>query len=1023
MSKPLLIFVITVIIFHSYVHGQPALSFDLKKPQKFENKKLGSEKTGDKKFSLPRRTLQNTITHYNYYYNAERKLDEIIERSKSSFKDDFSQLLPFYNYDLPTTAQFKTELDSVIYKSTAGILLHDLRNDWIDDLYMLIGRAYYLRNELDSAYLTFQYINYAFSPKEEDGYDKVIGTNPDERGQALSISTKEKNGVIRKAFSEPPSRNESFLWQIRTYLQKNEFAEASSLIETLKHDPYFPQRLSPGLEEAQAFLFYKQHMYDSAAVHLEQALVNATSREETARWEYLIAQLYERSGNRLMAQTYYNKAIKRTIDPILEVYARLNSIRQNETVNDKSVQLTIDQLLHMARRDRYLFHRDIIYFTAAEIELERKNYDGARALLLKSAQNSTSNPVQKTKSFFLLADISYEQKLYHDAARYYDSVDAQSITPNAANALLERKESLRRVVSQLDILSRQDSLRRIAALPADERDAYIRRLVRQLRRQQGLTEEETSLTPGILRNNSSNATQSIDLFRNDNAKSDWYFSNASMKSKGYSEFRSKWGSRPNVDNWRRQQAVAQQVNLMQPGTQPGVTTGGAVTATPAEISYDGLLARLPITPEQIQISRDSVHYATFTLAKAYQENLEDYPSAITTYEKLLAEFPESVFAEESLFNLYYCYTKTGDTEKAARTKQTMASRSQSGPFTTMLLSGDARQRPDSMLQRDATKKYEQIYTQFIEGKFDQAINQKKIADSIYGKNYWTPQLLYILAVYHIKQRQDTAAINVLSSILQLYPTSPLALKSQNLIQVVARRKEIETYLTNLQIERPTEDSVVIKNQPVVKPAATRAPVVRNNVPPANRPPANSSQPATNQTTGPTSPPATNQPTTQNVAPPVTRPTASNAQNTLTDSLRAGNKPAVSPNVFTLKPEEAHYVVLVLDKVDPVYVTESRNAFNRYNKERYYNKAIDITHLPLTDDVKLVLFNGYANAAEAIDYIEKSKKLAQSEIIPWLTPQKYSFMIITASNLEVLKNLKDVTAYRKFLTQSYPNFFK
>ena len=119
----------------------PSLSFDLKKPPKFENKTLGSEKSANKKFTPPRHFIQNTVTHYNYFFNADNKLKEVLERAKIAHKEDYTQLLPFYNYSLNETAQYKTELDSVIYKSTAGILIHDLRNDWIDNLYLLIGKA------------------------------------------------------------------------------------------------------------------------------------------------------------------------------------------------------------------------------------------------------------------------------------------------------------------------------------------------------------------------------------------------------------------------------------------------------------------------------------------------------------------------------------------------------------------------------------------------------------------------------------------------------------------------------------------------------------------------------------------------------------------------------------------------------------------------------------------------------------------------------------------------------------------
>ena len=45
---------------------------------------------------------------------------------------------------------------------------------------------------------------------------------------------KKKTHLLKKALTRPPSRNESFIWQIRTYLEKDEFAEAAGLIETLK---------------------------------------------------------------------------------------------------------------------------------------------------------------------------------------------------------------------------------------------------------------------------------------------------------------------------------------------------------------------------------------------------------------------------------------------------------------------------------------------------------------------------------------------------------------------------------------------------------------------------------------------------------------------------------------------------------------------------------------------------------------------------------------------------------------------
>ncbi len=424
-----ILLLITTVTVHAQVSGLP---YELKKPRKFENRRLASEKTGEKKFTVPRKFMQSMITHYNFYFNANEKIKLVLARAKDGHKDDYTKLLSFYNYSLEETARFKGDLDSVIYKSTAGILLHDLRNAWIDNLYLLIGRAYFLRNRLDSAYATFQYVNFAFAPKESDGYDKLIGSNTNEG--AFAVSTSEKENIAKKLLSDPPSRNDALVWQVKTYLAADELPQAAGLIQTLKHDQLFPPRLKTDLNEVQALYFYKQGMYDSAALYLQRALPNAANSQEQARWEYLIAQLYERTGNRAAAEMFYIRAQKRTIDPILEVYALLNAIRQEGGNEDKSIQNAIDGLVKMAHRDKYVDYRDIIYYTAATMESERKNIAGAKLFLGKSIRYSINNPGQKSKSFLALADIAFAQKDFVNAKHYYDSVETNTIDPDALAA-------------------------------------------------------------------------------------------------------------------------------------------------------------------------------------------------------------------------------------------------------------------------------------------------------------------------------------------------------------------------------------------------------------------------------------------------------------------------------------------------------------------------------------------------------------------------------------------------------------
>src|SRR5438128_2022069 len=115
-------------------HAQLGFSFDIPKPKQYEQRELRSEKSEQKKFTVPRRFMQNTTTHYNYFFNANNKLNEIIDRAKAAHIDDYTQLLSFYNYDLNETARDSIQLDSLMYKATSGIVLHDLRSNWADNM-------------------------------------------------------------------------------------------------------------------------------------------------------------------------------------------------------------------------------------------------------------------------------------------------------------------------------------------------------------------------------------------------------------------------------------------------------------------------------------------------------------------------------------------------------------------------------------------------------------------------------------------------------------------------------------------------------------------------------------------------------------------------------------------------------------------------------------------------------------------------------------------------------------------------
>ncbi len=963
--------------------GQPTLDPDLQKqkPKKYENRILRAEKTGEKKFTAPRRFFQNTYTHYNYVFNAETKLAQVLESAKLQHVERYSMLLPFYNYTLEATAAQKTELDSVIYKVNAGVFLHDLRSNWMDNLYLAMGQAYFYRNTLDSAFMTFQYMNYAFHPKDPDGYDRIIASNSTEGGNAMKVSTLEKRNLLDKAVSRPPSRNDALIWLIRTHLERNETATAATLIETLRNDPQFPARLHPQLEEMQALYFYNLKQYDSAATYLGKALPAAANKQEEARWEFLMGQLFKKAGSREQSREAFELAARHTLNPVMEVAAQLEVAQLLDGKDGRNWQTVVQTLEKMAKREKYASYRDLIYYTIGQIETRNEAYPMAHQHLLKSIKNSLDNPEQKSRTWLLLGDVAFIQKQYQPAKAYYDSVETNLIDESDLVQLGLRKELLSIVVAQLEIIHRQDSLQALAAMPEEERNEILRKKLRQLKKQQTALASANPVPgsnfPGF--NNQGNQPPT-DLFASGNT-SEFYFYNNTLKSRGYNDFRNKWGNRPNSDNWRRSSNQSNPV-FSKEQSKTNLSTDAEAEE---ELNLDQLLENIPLSPEKLQISQDSVAQSRYMIGITLQNKLEDYAGAAGQYEWLLENYMGSQLEAEILYNLAICYRMLGKTVELVATNKRLGEKFPNSRQAKLAHDPLAVQAEDSLQDKKATAAYDKIYDQFLSGQFQQAVDAKRAADSLYGQNHWTPQLLYIESVYHIKEKNDSVAITTLEQLKRQFPEHPMSSRVNTMIDVLRRRAEIENYLTNLEVDRQPEDST--RFQPIPKTETVKEPESRETRAATARPLAKIDQPKT-------------------------------------DSSRLKKEAPKLPvtNLFNRHSEQAHFVVIVLTNVDPVYVNETKNAFDRYHREKYYNQPMNVTITSLSDTVKLVSIRGMANEAAAMEYIEKAKALAEKDIIPWMKKENYYFMPVAEENLNLLLDSSNLPAYRSFLQQIFPNQF-
>jgi hypothetical protein len=69
-----------------------------------------------------------------------------------------------------------------------------------------------------------------------------------------------------------------------------------------------------------------------------------------------------------------------------------------------------------------------------------------------------------------------------------------------------------------------------------------------------------------------------------------------------------------------------------------------------------------------------------------------------------------------------------------------------------------------------------------------------------------------------------------------------------------------------------------------------------------------------------------------------------------------------------------------------------------------------------------LISVFSNAADAMNYIEKTMAVANREIFPWLPADKYSFIIVSPDNLKRMIEEKTIEKYLQFIRSQLPGKF-
>lgn len=940
-----------------------ALELKIKKKREAWN----NEKMLKKGWSLPRRVLQNTYTRYNYYFNADKKLDEALLNMQRMSKENYDSLLALFPFDPDRdSSKLSADMDSIIRKASVGIQIHDPRTKWADDLYLLLGQAYYYKGNYKEASTAFRYIIAMNQRRKLEEQKKAAAKKKKNIDKENSVLQKEKEGPI-DFIKHRSVNNDAILWLARTYTEARKEDDAESILDLIEADKNLTDQLKGRIALEKAYLHLSRGEMEAAADNL----VLVASDEHLPRWvktraAYLNGQLLYDQGSYDRAAAHFEMVIDFKPKIEMDFYARKN-LAYSLIQQGGSQEEATASLRKMLNDGKYLQYNEQIYYVLGRLSANADKPEEAIAYMRKSIESSKSTRKQKALSFAGLGNAYYATGNYKAAKSAYDSagVYGKSIAQDEEILLAARRSGvLDKVVAPLETIAAQDSLLALSYLSEREQRAAVRRYIRMLEKQR----EDSAFRAA----NGDQGPKVLEEVDPGGGGGNWYFASASQMQQGSNDFKRKWGTRPETDNWRRAGGATAAAGNSG-GDAGGTNEGGGDTDEQGLPTEARLLAAIPTAPEQQQLAKDRIQQAYMELANAYVTDLEDYSSGRNTLDTLDRRYPDHKSKAEALYLRYQIALKQDRVNDA------------------QLIS-------------------EQLRKDFAETKWAQELTPKDDVDGLLAANMSVSNF-YDETYGMMMQRQY---INVLQRVRtgQQQYKDPVYIKRFRIMEAIALAgignfEQADTLLTEFVTTKPTDSlrnwadavlSYVKKNKPV--PSAKLDSLG-----------ATAAVPAGGGTPGATtSPGKAGAPTTVGASTALDTASAANAP-TSPKVSGAGNIPAS----YTYKAGGEHFFMFYFKKLESktMGVKAGLTDFNTFS---FSSQKLSVNLEMLKEDLGFVVVKSFPSASHARIYLNAVR--AQKQLFKEFKPEEFQLLLISTDNLKKLAVDKDLDAYLKFYKANY-----
>lgn len=768
---------------------------------------------------------QDLTGHYNAYFNANEKMKGVYLAMDKTHKDNYKDILAIYTYSDPKEAKGVTaDLEEIEKRLTLSVQIHKTSN-WADDDFVMMGRANYIKGNYDKAFAFFKYttteykngVDYVKEMKRmgkiaKPTMKKKAAKKPkfesvlDEKGNLLLNKVDERPSY--NFFIHSPARSEALVWLAKTYSAQKKYSEAAAVIQLMRHDDKFYSNYDKFVEITDAENFLNQKNYNDAIKPLEKFITMTKKKSERVRPIFILAQLYEKKGDFAKASDYYKQVLDNRPSYEMEFYAKIKRAKlgKKSGPGDEIKKL----LIAMSKDGKYKDYLDQIYYELGMIVLTENNRADARKDFHKSINASTKNADQKALSYMQLAQMDFEEEYYVSSKFFYDStLRSLSKTDSAYDFVQTRDKTLGKLVKQIDIITTEDSLQRIANMSPSERSKFLNKLIdkKQKEADEKLAEKSKPANTDFIKQAGPGSATNPGT---DDAASSFYFYNVTSRSNGYNDFIKKWGDRKLEDNWRRKDKAATLVENTVDEVDSAKIKAAAkdtVKVQPGS-EEEKLMAGLPLTPEKMQKSNDKLIDAYYSLGTVYKDDLQSYHKAVITFDEMNKRFAKNKLELESFYQLYLLHQRLKNSNKADYYKEQILALYPNSTIAQYLKDpnylAELKKKENSL-----SSYYESAYNDYASGMYASAEKKCLDADVQFKENQMRAKFSLLNAMALAKENRLTDYVEALNKVISKYPNTPEKDQAQKWLAALNHSK-----LPQVDISKMPKDSTGADVPPV-----------------------------------------------------------------------------------------------------------------------------------------------------------------------------------------------------------------